>query len=125
MLIRDKPKNKPMGIDDQDADTAQALSAKPDTLRLVLGILAAITGLFKLLSVVQGDVPVIGDLIPALCGFAAGFVLIFEYYRQTAPAEADSHVLLNLFLDQNKRRIGFLALGSAGLHFLFPQALFI
>jgi uncharacterized membrane-anchored protein len=101
-----------------------------DTLRLILGIVSIITGLFKLLSVVQGDVPVIGDLIPALSGFASGSALVFEYYRarsslpQTSMDAPVPTTMERIFV-MHKKQIGFLALGTAVLHFLFPQALLI
>jgi hypothetical protein len=125
MLIRDNNKKEQPPMEDHGTEGAQHWSTQNDTLRLILGILSVITGLFKLLSAVQGDVPVIGDLIPALFGFATGFILIFEYHKKTAVIDLDKHILLELFLVQNKRRIGFLAIGSAILHFLFPQALLI
>jgi hypothetical protein len=102
-----------------------------DTLRLILGVLSIITGLFKLLSAVQGDVPIIGDLLPALSGFAGGFLLVLAYYRShTGLSEARSLEITPLErigekLVTHKRQIGFLALGTAVLHFLFPQALLI
>ncbi|MDR1956504.1 MAG: hypothetical protein LBQ30_06590 [Treponema sp.] len=99
-----------------------------DTVRLVLGIISIITGLFKLLSAVQGDIPVIGDLLPALSGFASGSVLLFDYYlARTTLGETGTTASMNLgrFLLAHKRQIGFTALGTAVLHFLFPQALFI
>ncbi|MDR1986636.1 MAG: hypothetical protein LBP88_06655 [Treponema sp.] len=99
-----------------------------DTLRLILGIVSIITGLFKLLSAVQGDVPVVGDLIPALSGFASGSMLVLAYYRtHTSLPETGSPGITDLerILVTHKRQIGFLALGTAALHFLFPQALLI
>lgn len=101
-----------------------------DTLRLILGIMSITTGLFKLLSAVQGDVPVIGDLIPALVGFTSGSALVFEYYRarsnlpQTSMDSPVPTTMERLFV-MHKKQIGFLALGTAVLHFLFPQALLI
>ncbi|MHB9292541.1 hypothetical protein Holit_01642 [Hollandina sp. SP2] len=99
-----------------------------DTLRLILGIVSIITGLFKLLSAVQGDVPVIGDLIPALSGFISGSMLVLAYYRtRTSLPQTGSPGITDLerILVTHKRQIGFLALGTAALHFLFPQALLI
>jgi hypothetical protein len=100
---------------------------EPDTLRLILGIVSIITGLFKLLSAVQGDVPVIGDLLPALSGFASGALLVFAYYRARTNLKTGSPEITGLerILGTYKRQIGFLALGTAVLHFLFPQALLI
>ncbi|MDR2797846.1 MAG: hypothetical protein LBB80_05840 [Treponema sp.] len=99
-----------------------------DTFRLILGILSIITGLFKLLSAMQGDVPVIGDLIPALSGFASGSVLVLAHYRTRTNLPQTSSpgmTALERILITYKRPIGFFALGTAVLHFLFPQALLI
>ncbi|MDR2535504.1 MAG: hypothetical protein LBD29_05660 [Treponema sp.] len=106
-------------------DTDPTISAKQDTFRLVLGILTMITGLFKLLSVIQGDLPVVGDIIPALLGFGSGSVLLVKYYRKNTTFEPKTFSLFELFLDRYKKQIGYLAVGAAILHFLFPQALLI
>jgi hypothetical protein len=96
-----------------------------DTLRMILGILSMVTGLLKLLSSVQGDVPVIGDFIPAIAGFAAGFILIFEFYRKRSLVDTDKYEKIDGFLLKNKKWIGFVVLAAAILHFLFPQVLLL
>lgn len=100
------------------------LSTENGTFRLVLGILTALMGVFKLLSAVKGDIPVIGDLVPALAGFAAGFVLIYENYRGHHTDIKESGKTGD-FLFKNKRLVGFMALGAAVLHFLFPGVLLL
>lgn len=50
------------------------------TFRLVVGILAVFVGIMKILSVFRNDIPVIGDLVPALAGLAGGAALLVEYY---------------------------------------------
>jgi hypothetical protein len=100
-------------------------SFRNDTFRLVLGILTMATGLLKILSASQGDIPIIGDIIPAIVGFGAGFILIFEYYNTRSALNTEKAEKLALFLDHNKRWLGFIALASAALHFLFPSALFL
>jgi hypothetical protein len=100
-------------------------SLQNETLRLVLGILTMLTGLLKLLSAVPGDLVVIGDLIPALVGFTTGFSLVFEYYRGHSGIESKRTDKLEGFLTRNKKRIGFVALVSAALHFLFPSVLLL
>jgi hypothetical protein len=95
------------------------------TFRMVLGILALITGLLKLLSSTQGDIPVVGDLIPAIVGFAAGFIFIFEYFREHSALDFEKYEKIEAVFVKNKRFIGFIALISAALHFLFPQALLL
>ncbi|MDR3170243.1 MAG: hypothetical protein LBU17_01300 [Treponema sp.] len=96
-----------------------------DTNRLVIGVLTMVTGLLKLLSAVEGDVPVLGDMFPASAGLAAGFMLIFEYYRKKSTMDSETARKIEGFLNFNKKWIGFLVLGSAALHFLFPQALLL
>jgi hypothetical protein len=100
-------------------------SLGPGTPRLILGILSALTGLLKVLSSVEGDIPVAGDLVPALAGFAGGFSLIFEYYQERSTVETDSSKNIEQALIKNKKLIGCLSLVAAALHFLFPRVLFL
>ncbi|MCL2232214.1 MAG: hypothetical protein FWB99_03965 [Treponema sp.] len=102
------------------------LSFKDETFMLVVGILSVLTALMKILSSVEGDVPVIGDLFPALTGFLAGFILIFEYYRKRTSLEtSDSTEKVDRLLIANKKIIGMAALAAAVLHFLFPRVLLL
>jgi hypothetical protein len=98
-------------------------SLNNSTFRLILGIIIAITGLLKLLSPV--DIPIIGDLIPALLGLAAGFVLLFGYYRERATVDSEKTARLEAAVERYKKWLGFGLLVSAALHFLFPKALFL
>jgi hypothetical protein len=100
-------------------------SMSDETVRLVLGILAMVTGLLKLLSSVEGDLPVLGDLIPAIAGFLAGFALIFEYYRSHTTVETEQAERIEGILSRNRKVIGFLAIIAAALHFLFPKVLLL
>jgi len=103
-----------------------SFSLKDETLRLVTGILSVVTGLLKILSPVEGDVPVVGDLVPAITGFLAGFVLIFEYYRGRTSLEITANVdRIDRILVSNKKIIGVAAIIAAGLHFLFPKVLLL
>jgi hypothetical protein len=101
------------------------LSLKNGTIRLVLGILTMATGLLKILSSVQGDLPVIGDILPALTGLGAGFLMIFEFYRSRSILTSEKSELLEGFLLKNRKWIGFAALAAAVLHFLFPSVLLL
>ena len=102
------------------------LSLKDETVRLVLGILSVITGLFKILSPVEGNVPVVGDLIPALVGFVCGFILIFEYYRNRMSVNnPEQSEKIDRILVSNKKIIGIVAIAAAALHFLFPRVLLL
>ncbi|MDR3249016.1 MAG: hypothetical protein LBT39_09555 [Treponema sp.] len=95
-----------------------------ETFRLILGILTAVTGLIKLLSPMQGDIPVIGDFIPAVAGLVSGFILLFDYYHgRSFFEEGDGKV--TQIITVNRKWIGFAAMVVAGLHFLLPQALLL
>ena len=96
-----------------------------ETFRLILGALAAAVGLLKLLSPVRGDLLIIGDLIPALLGFAAGFILLFDYYRDRSSLNTEQSDGFAQILAGKRKWIGYTALIAAALHFLFPQALFL
>jgi hypothetical protein len=114
------------GDEDSPIVFKSGFSLKNETFRLVLGIASALVGLMKLLSVVEGDVPVIGDLFPSLAGFLAGFVLIFEYYRGRASVEITDRVeKVDRLLIANKKVIGVAAIAASVLHFLFPRVLLL
>ena len=103
-----------------------SFNLKDDTSRLVIGILSALTGLFKLLSPIEGDIPVIGDLVPAAAGLFSGFILIFEYYRsRSSIAETEQTEKINRIFIGNKKLIGFASLIAAVLHFIFPRVLLL
>jgi hypothetical protein len=116
---------KEPGDEDSELETGFRLSLGNETCRFVLGILTILMGLLKILSSVQGDVRIVGDLIPALAGFLAGFVLVFEYYRSRSTLEPEHTEKIEQLLVQNKKWVGFLALAAAALHFLFPSVLFL
>lgn len=98
---------------------------RDETFRLVLGILTAITGFFKLLTTVRGDVPVIGDLLPALAGLAGGFILLYEFYRLRSTLDETTLPKLMYTIISSKKYVGIICLVAACLHFLFPTVLFI
>jgi hypothetical protein len=96
--------------------------------RLVLGILAAITGFLKFLSPIMNKTPVLGDMLPALAGIAAGFTLIFGFYRENSTRNDDTDGKLDRIGDaflHYKKAVGISLLVIAALHFLFPTALFL
>ncbi|MDR2111459.1 MAG: hypothetical protein LBP32_09160 [Spirochaetaceae bacterium] len=111
--------------EDTVAGAGLRFSIQNETFRLILGVLTMVTGLLKLLSAVPGDVPVAGDLLPALVGLAAGFILVFEFYRGRSGMESERLEQLEGIVTKNRRWIGFGAVGAAALHFLFPSVLLL
>jgi len=92
--------------------------------RATLGVLAAVVGFLKLLiRSSAADVPVLGDLIPALAGLAMGASLLLHVVRE----KADLPDIGRLERAALAYRV---PLGAAGvvvgvLHFLLPGALFL
>jgi hypothetical protein len=101
------------------------LSFHNESFRLSLGVLSCITALLKILSVIQGDIWIIGDIIPALTGLLAGFVLVFRYYRRHSDIESEKTDKLESFFENNRKWIGIIAMAAAALHFLFPSVMLL
>jgi hypothetical protein len=115
------------GRDEPEGSIENSLrfSLNNSTFRLILGILTTVTGLLKLLSPTEGDIPIIGDLLPALLGLAAGFILFFGYYRDRTTVESEKVSRFDETLNRYKKWLGFIMIASSVLHFLFPRALFL
>lgn len=95
------------------------------SFRLVLGILMVLTGLMKLLSPIQYDVPVVGDLIPSLAGIAGGISILLEWYKNKSTlALSLPEVLEKLFVD-GRKYLGIFCIAAGVLHFIFPRVLFL
>ncbi len=94
------------------------------TYRASIGVLAAAVGFLKLLiRSSAADVPVLGDLIPALLGLAMGASLLLHVVRE----KADLPPLGRLERAALTYRVplGFVGIAAAILHFLLPGALFL
>lgn len=105
------------------------------SVSLVLGILTTVTGAFKLLTVMRGDIPVVGDFLPAVTGIGLGLTLLLERYRGSSRAEPGQSDPSQAALARATRLEGFLldhrtSVGISGIiaglvHFLFPMVLFL
>lgn len=98
---------------------------KDGTVRLVVGVLCFTVGFFKLLTVMAGDIPVVGDLVPAIAGMAAGFSLLLEFYEANSNVTTDTLEKLNAIFIVRRRIVGIVAMAVGGVHFLFPNVLFL
>ena len=107
----------------EDADTSSAskkiLGLDDELVRFVCGIIAAFTGLIKLLSPYSGII-LLGDLIPSAACFSLGASLLIEYYICKTSSENVPENIQGIFLSSRKI-IGYACLGSAILHFIMPQ----
>ncbi|AEE16738.1 hypothetical protein [Treponema brennaborense] len=107
--------------------TARTLTTFLDgkNFRLVLGVLTVLVGLMKLLSVVQNDVPVVGDLIPAAAGLLGGFCILLEYYMATATVEIVPAKFVETVFIKGRKFIGIFCIAAGLVHFIFPKVLFL
>jgi purine-cytosine permease-like protein len=130
------------------------LFLRDSTVSLVLGILCAVTGAFKLLTVIRGDIPIVGDFLPAAAGIIVGSTLLLERYRDPASphrvpsrserkSQAESGAKaeegagapqgalepspnrLEAFLLDNRSAVGLAGMIAGVVHFLFPMVLFL
>jgi len=113
---------------DREVIEFSRLSVKSPTFHLILGILSAVIGILKLLSPSVEGIPILGDLIPSAAGIVAGIMLIFGIHRKDFSGKSESPNSLDAVgtgLMRYRKPIGLVLLGSALIHFLFPQALFL
>ncbi|MDR0585838.1 MAG: hypothetical protein LBG26_01210 [Treponema sp.] len=96
-----------------------------EVFRLILGAASIFTGIFKILSPVGGNIPVIGDLVPALANLAGGFILVFEYYRNRTTVRSEAVEKMGDIIEKNRKIAGFISLGAAVLHFVFYSVPFL
>lgn len=95
------------------------------TFRLVVGVLSMLVGLMKILSVFRNDVPVIGDLVPALAGLTGGASLLLEYYLSATTEEVRIPEGVTRVLIGGRKYIGVFCLVAGLLHFIFPQVVLL
>ena len=114
------------GSNNESIEESMRLSIRNPTFNLVLGILSIVTGVMKLLSPFENRIPIFGDLVPALAGVAAGFLLIFGIYRHnTSAASEGSFNRLAENMLHIRKPLGLGLMAASLLHFLFPSALFL
>ena len=106
---------------------ALSFSLDNETVRLAVGGLSFIAGILKILSPVHGNVPVVGDLFPALAGLAGGFILLFDFYRSKAPdsVAVERMERITELIGRNRKILGFVCIAAAALHFIFYPIIFL
>lgn len=114
-------------VSDERCDSLSRALGNMDTknVRLVVGVLSVFVGIMKLLSVFRNDVPVVGDLFPALAGLAGGASLLLDHYISSSTVELELPGIVRVILIDSARYIGIACLVAALLHFVFPQAILL
>jgi uncharacterized protein TP_0070 len=93
------------------------------TFLLVLLIFSGISAVFKLLSPIAGNTPVVGDIIPAFSGIL-GCIVFFDRWLKVS----ENHLTLSPFFTRIltfEQPIGFFCLFAGVAHLLFSQVLFL
>lgn len=90
-------------------------------VRLVIGILAVVTGFLKLFIVVQPDIIILGDLLPAVAGIAGGANILIEYYREYTTVEISLNNFFEKLFVTGRKYVGIICILVSLLHFLFPR----
>ena len=93
--------------------------------RLGLGVVTVLVGIFQFLTVAPGDVPVVGDLIPAIAGIVLGGILMVEYYQAKSTVEDGFMSAVDRIFVRNASNFGVIGIIIAALHFLFHRVLFL
>ncbi|NBF40480.1 MAG: hypothetical protein GVY14_08690 [Spirochaetes bacterium] len=96
-----------------------------DGFRLGLGIVTFVVGFFKLLSVSEGDVPVVGDILPAISGLVLGMILLLQYYRSRSTVSSPFVDTLDNIFGKNSAVFGTVGILLGILHFLLHRVLFL
>ena len=105
-------------------DILQELFKAPAYL-LSFSIISGVTGIFKIISVFNGDVPVIGDLIPALISMLIAVYLFITWQKSRDQDINTAFEKTDSLIDKYKNILGIAAIVISLLHFFFPNVLFI
>ena len=93
------------------------------TFLLVLLIFSGISAVFKLLSPVEGNTPIIGDIVPALSGVLGCIVFFVRWVKAS-----ENQLTLPPFFARIltfEQPIGFFCLFAGVTHLLFSSVLFL
>jgi hypothetical protein len=90
-------------------------------VKFTLGLAALVVGLFKILTPTQGDLPVIGDLLPAASGLTTGAILLLDFFKGSSDLDTPGLEKLNSGVLAHRRYFGMGSALVGFLHFLLPN----
>lgn len=93
--------------------------------QLAMGVITFVVGFAKLLSVTDGNVPVVGDLLPALSGMVMGFILVFQYYQERTNIRSTAVDSVDRVFGRNSGTFGMIGIIVGVVHLLVPGFLFL
>jgi len=89
----------------------------------IIAVLAVAVGIVKLIVLSPGEnIPVVGDILPALTGILLGALLLVEAYRPTVESRGESLEKLSRTVLTYRVPVGIAGVVIALVHFLFPAA---
>ena len=95
-------------------------------VRVGAGSAAAIIGFLKLLiRSTAGEVPLVGDFLPALAGLSMGAVLLFDVYKDRTKLSEETITNIEKSVLTYRVPLGLGGIVISLLHFLLPGALFL
>lgn len=95
-------------------------------VRTTIGISAFVVGFLKLLiRSTPSDVPVVGDLLPALAGLTMGSALVLAIIKERGTVPGEKVDSLEKTVMTYRIPLGIAGLVIAALHFLVPGALLL
>ena len=97
-------------------------------LRMALAVLSIAVGVLKLFFALRGDIPVIGDFLPATAGIVVGsalFLDVSDEERLPFMKQGSLAAVVEKFLVSYKISIGYAGMLAGLIHFLFPMVLFL
>ncbi len=90
---------------------------------IIIGVVAIVIGLIKLVVLSPGEnVPVAGDLLPALTGIVVGGILLVEAFRAKVESQSEPMRKISSVMLTYRVPVGIVGVAVAVLHFLFPGA---
>jgi hypothetical protein len=93
-----------------------------------IGILTILVGAQKLFYSLHGDLPFIGDLVPALGGILSGAAYLAGVHgtrKKEGRTAQGVFFRLRAWLSARRSFFGYFGMLSAVFHFLFPRVLFL
>lgn len=97
-----------------------------DTLfRLVVGVLGLLAGVLIIVSPIQSDAPIVGDLIPAVANVLGGVALLLEFYANKLSTEINLPFFLQGIFVTGRRYLGVFCVIAGLMHFIFPRIMFL
>lgn len=103
----------------------EGLESATASSRFRIGVGAFVIGVLKILSVMNGDVPVVGDLLPAAAGLVLGGALVVERYGERTDVKSPALERFSGFMENYRNTIGIAGIAISVIHFLFPRVLFL